>query len=209
LVVSGGAGAGKTTLLSALAKLIPPYERLVVLEDTRELVFAHPHAVSLQCRPSSGEGSATTSMGDLVRNSLRMRPDRILVGEIRGAEVADLVMAMNTGHEGCMTTLHANSASDVFDRLQMMMSLAWPGLDESSMSRWLTSALDLVVHCERDGGGKRRIVEVAAVEEGLPCPVYQYNRTSEIFEPSGGNAVERVLEKMRSRGIDFPEDLLR
>lgn len=124
VLVSGGTGAGKTTLLAALIDVVPDDQRIVTIEDVRELRCHHPHAVSQQCHPGGSEGRTAVSTRDLVRNALRMRPDRLIVGEVRGAEAGDMVQAMNTGHSGSMTTLHANSASDALPRLEAMLAMA-------------------------------------------------------------------------------------
>jgi pilus assembly protein CpaF len=156
LVAVGGAGAGKTTLVNALAAEIDPHERIVTVEDAAELELAHPHVVRLETR-----GSA--SIRDLVRNALRMRPDRIIVGEVRGAEALDLVVAMNTGHEGALSTLHANSAADALARLETMVLLAGSGLPLAAIRSQVAASLDLIVEMARLGDGRRRVVEVVEV----------------------------------------------
>jgi pilus assembly protein CpaF len=157
LVAVGGTGAGKTTLLNALAAEVSPAERIVTVEDAAELDLGHPHVVRLEARQPIG---APGSVRDLVRNALRMRPDRIVVGEVRGAEALDLLVAMNTGHEGALSTLHANGAADALARLETMVVLAAPSLPLDAVRHQLAASLDLVVHVARLAGGHRRVVEV-------------------------------------------------
>jgi pilus assembly protein CpaF len=157
-LVSGGTGSGKTTLLAALLGLVDSSERIVVVEDSRELSPAHPHVVRLEGRPANAELAGAVTLTHLVRQSLRMRPDRLVVGEVRGAEICDLLTAMNTGHEGGCGTVHANSASDVPARLEALASLGQVGRD--ALHAQLASALDAVVHISRDAGGRRRIREI-------------------------------------------------
>ncbi|MFG2903972.1 TadA family conjugal transfer-associated ATPase [Kitasatospora sp. NPDC048286] len=159
LLVSGGTGSGKTTLLSALLGLVGPDERIVVAEDSAELRPAHPHVVRLQGRPPNQEGLGEFTLRDLVRQALRMRPDRLVIGEVRGPEVSDLLAALNTGHEGGCGTVHANTAADVPVRLEALGALA--GLDRAALHSQLRAALDVVVHLVRDpGSGRRRVAEV-------------------------------------------------
>lgn len=157
-LVSGGTGSGKTTLLAALLGLVPPSERIVVVEDSRELAPQHPHVIRLEGRPANAELAGAVTLTDLVRQSLRMRPDRLVVGEVRGAEICDLLTAMNTGHEGGCGTVHANSAADVPARLEALAALGRMGRD--ALHAQLASALDAVVHITRDDQGRRRIREV-------------------------------------------------
>ncbi|MBC3842949.1 TadA family conjugal transfer-associated ATPase [Streptacidiphilus sp. 4-A2] len=157
-VVSGGTGTGKTTLLAALLGLVGPGERLVVVEDSAELRPDHPHVVRLEGRPANQEGAGLVELRELVRQALRMRPDRLVVGEVRGAEVVDFLAALNTGHEGGCGTVHANAAADVPARLEALASSA--GLDRAALHSQLAAALDVVVHLARDGDGLRRVAEV-------------------------------------------------
>ena len=157
-LVSGGTGSGKTTLLAALLGLVPTSERIVIVEDSRELAPHHPHVVRLEGRPANAELAGAVTLTQLVRQSLRMRPDRLVVGEVRGAEISDLLSAMNTGHEGGCGTVHANSAADVPARLEALASLGQVGRD--ALHAQLASALDAVVHITRDDQGHRRIREV-------------------------------------------------
>ncbi len=163
-VVSGGTGTGKTTLLSCLLGLVDPSERIVLVEDAPELAPRHPHVVHLAARPANVEGEGAVALGQLVRQALRMRPDRLVVGEVRGAEVADMLAAMNTGHEGGCGTVHANSAVDVPVRIEALAGTA--GLDRAAAHSQLASALDVVVHLVRDRTGLRRLAEVHVVDRG-------------------------------------------
>jgi pilus assembly protein CpaF len=163
-VVSGGTGTGKTTLLSSLLSLAGPGERLVLVEDSAELRPEHPHVVRLEARPANVEGSGEITLRDLVRQALRMRPDRLVVGEVRGAEVVDLLAAMNTGHEGGCGTLHANSAADVPARLEALGVAA--GLGRVALHSQVASAVDAVVHLTRGRDGVRRVEEVRVLERG-------------------------------------------
>jgi pilus assembly protein CpaF len=172
IVVAGGTGAGKTTLLNALAASIPSGCRVITVEDAAELRLpASCHVVRLESRPANAEGVGAVSVRELVRNALRMRPDRILVGECRGGEALDMLQAMNTGHEGSMTTCHANGCEDALRRLETMVLFAESGLPLAAVQDQLASAVDLIVHVTRSplagGGGGRRI---AAVAESLAQP---------------------------------------
>jgi pilus assembly protein CpaF len=163
LVVSGGTGSGKTTLLNALAAHVGPDERLVTIEDTAELRLRHHHVVRLQARVANSEGVGEVPIRQLVRAALRLRPDRILVGEARGAEVVDMLQAMNTGHEGSMSTCHANSPRDALRRLEALALLGDSALPAGFVRDQLTSALRLVVHVVRTDDGRRRVRDVVAV----------------------------------------------
>jgi pilus assembly protein CpaF len=163
-LVSGGTGTGKTTLLAALLGLVPSSERLVVVEDSAELQPDHPHLVRLEGRPPNQEGAGGIDLRDLVRQALRMRPDRLVVGEVRGSEVLDLLAALNTGHEGGCGTVHANAASDVPARLEALAATA--GLGRAALHSQLAAALDAVVHLVREPGGQRRVAEVCVLERG-------------------------------------------
>jgi pilus assembly protein CpaF len=158
-LISGGTGSGKTTLLAALLALVPPHERIVIVEDSRELAPDHPHVVRIEGRPANTELAGAISLTALVRQSLRMRPDRLVVGEVRGAEICDLLTAMNTGHEGGCGTVHANSTADVPARLEALASLG--GLPRTALHAQLASALDAVIHVARDAAGIRRVVEIS------------------------------------------------
>jgi pilus assembly protein CpaF len=163
-LVSGGTGSGKTTLLSALLSLVDPGHRMVIVEDASELRPEHPHVVGLESRPANVEGAGEVPMRVLVRQALRMRPDRLVVGEVRGDEVTDLLAAMNTGHEGGCGTLHANSAADVPARIEALAMAA--GLSQAAAHSQLASAVAVVVHLARGPDGKRRVAEVAALRRG-------------------------------------------
>jgi pilus assembly protein CpaF len=163
-VVSGGTGSGKTTLLAALLSIVPPAERLVVVEDATELRPDHPHVVGLEARPANVEGAGLVTMRDLVRQALRMRPDRLVVGEVRGAEVVDLLAALNTGHEGGCGTVHANSPADVPARFEALGVAA--GLPQAAVHSQLAAGLSLVVHLDRDERGLRRLRQVGMLVAG-------------------------------------------
>ena len=162
-IVVGGTGSGKTTLLNALARAIPPGERVITVEDAAELRLASDHVVRLETRPRSVEGVAEVSCRDLVRSALRMRPVRLVVGEVRGGEALDMVQAMNTGHDGSLSTLHANGCHDGMRRLETLVLLAGVGLPLDAVRDHLAAAVDLLVHIARSPSGERRVVEVAEV----------------------------------------------
>jgi pilus assembly protein CpaF len=163
IVVSGGTGTGKTTLLNCLSALIPVGERIVTIEDSAELQLQHPNLVSLECRPTNVEGRGQVSIRDLVRNALRMRPDRIVVGECRGGETLDMLQAMNTGHDGSLTTAHANSPRDLLSRLEVMTLMAGMELPLVAVREQIASAVNLIVQQARFPDGSRRIVAIAEV----------------------------------------------
>jgi len=163
VIVSGGTGSGKTTLLNALGREIPAGERIVTVEDAAELRFPSDHVVRLESRSASADGTGEVSCRDLVRSALRMRPDRLVVGEVRGPEALDMVQAMNTGHDGSLSTVHANSAEDALRRLETLILLAGVGLSLDAVRDHLAAAVDMVVHLARSADGGRRVVEVAEV----------------------------------------------
>lgn len=164
VVVVGGTGSGKTTLLNALAASIPAGERIVTVEDAAELRLETPHVVRLETRAASVEGVAPVTARDLVRAALRLRPDRLLLGEVRGGEALDLVTAMNIGHDGSLSTLHANGCADALRRLETLVLFAGVGLPHDAVRDHLRSAVDLIVHIARDPAGRRRVVAVAEVD---------------------------------------------
>jgi pilus assembly protein CpaF len=198
-LISGGTGSGKTTLLAALLALVPPEERIVIVEDSRELAPHHPHVVRIEGRPANTELAGAITLTDLVRQSLRMRPDRLVVGEVRGAEICDLLTAMNTGHEGGCGTVHANSTADIPARLEALASLG--GLPRSALHAQLASALDAVVHVARDDSGIRRVAEVSIfVRE--PGSGLVHSECAVHFRPDGGTTLgagSRQLERMLDR----------
>lgn len=163
ILISGGTGAGKTTLLNCISNYIPENERIVTIEDSAELKLQQEHIVRLETRPPNIEGSGMVAQRDLVRNALRMRPDRIIVGEVRGGEALDMMQAMNTGHDGSISTIHANSARDALSRLETMMLMSEINLPERALREQIASALDLVVQLSRMTDGSRRLVEVSEV----------------------------------------------
>jgi pilus assembly protein CpaF len=164
VVVSGSTGSGKTTLLNALGAVVPAGERIITVEDAAELRLRAPHVVRLESRPATSDGVGEVAIRDLVRSALRMRPDRLLVGEVRGAEALDLLTAMNTGHDGSLSTVHANGVADAVRRLETLVLMAGVGLPASAVRAQLGSAIDLVVHLERSADGRRRVVEVAELD---------------------------------------------
>jgi pilus assembly protein CpaF len=164
VIVSGGTGSGKTTLLGVLSSFIPPSERLITIEDAAELRLSQPHVVSLEARPPNIEGVGEVTVRDLVRNALRMRPDRIIVGEVRGGEALDMLQAMNTGHEGSLSTAHANSPRDLLSRLETMALMANVDLPVAHVREQVASALHLLVHTTRLSDGRRVIARVSSVE---------------------------------------------
>ena len=164
IVVSGGTGAGKTTLLNALAGRVSPQHRVITIEDAAELQLEHPHVVRLEARPESREGGGAVTIRDLVRNALRMRPDRMVVGEVRGPEALDLLHALNTGHAGCLSTVHANGPADALRRLAALAAAADERLGVAAVRDHVASAIDAVVHVGRVGGGARRVTAVAEVD---------------------------------------------
>lgn len=163
IIISGGTGAGKTTLLNVLSHYIPPEERLITIEDAAELSLDHPHVIRLETRPPNLEGRGEVTARDLVRNALRMRPDRIILGEVRGAEVMDMLQAMNTGHAGSMTTIHANSPRDALHRLDLLAGFAGFSGRVETLHQWVASAVDLVVQIGRLPSGERKVLSVTEV----------------------------------------------
>ena len=215
VVVSGGASSGKTTLLNVLASFIPDAERLVTIEDAAELRLGKPHVVGLESRPPNVEGKGEVTVRDLVRNALRMRPDRIIVGEVRGGECLDMLQAMNTGHEGSLSTAHANSPRHLLWRLETMALMSDVDLPVAHVREQVASALDVVVHMARRRDGRRvihRVATVDGVRDGEPVltEVFAFDaaggrRASGQFTCSGeAPALARVLAE---RGEALPGEL--
>ena len=199
ILVSGGTGAGKTTMLNVLSNAIPTTERIVTIEDSAELQLQQEHVVRLETRPPNIEGQGAVTQRDLVRNALRMRPDRIVVGEVRGPEVLDMLQAMNTGHDGSLSTVHSNSTRDALSRLETMVLMSGISLPVRAMRDYIASALDLMVHVARLSDGTRkvtRVTEVVGMEEDVVT-------TQDIFmfEQQGIDADGRVQGCFRATGI--------
>jgi pilus assembly protein CpaF len=199
VLISGGTGAGKTTLLNALSAYIPENERIVTIEDSAELQLQQPHVVRLETRPPNIEGRGEVTQRDLVRNALRMRPDRIVIGEVRGGEAIDMLQAMNTGHDGSLTTVHANTPRDALARLETMIQMTGMRLSDRAMRQQVASALDLVVQVARMSDGSRRVTSISEITgmEGETITmqeIFQYERT-------GVDAQGQVLGRFRPTGI--------
>jgi len=195
-LVSGGTGSGKTTLLGALLSEVDPRERLVIVEDSHELRPRHPHVVSLESRPANVEGVGEITLRQLVRQALRMRPDRLVVGEVRGAEVVDMLAAMNTGHEGGCASLHANAARDVPARLEALGVAA--GLPRDAVHAQVRSAVQVVIHLNRSVAGERRLSEIAVITNGdagfvEALPAVEFGRDGEPRAGAGAGRLAVVL----------------
>jgi pilus assembly protein CpaF len=199
VLISGGTGAGKTTLLNILSSYIPATERIVTIEDSAELQLRQPHVVRLETRPANIEGTGEVAQRMLLINSLRMRPDRIIMGEVRGAEAVDMLQAMNTGHDGSLTTLHANSPRDALSRLETMISMASLDLPEKAMRQQVASAINIVIQVARLSDGTRKIVQISEIV-GMEGDVITMQDIF-LFEREGIGEGEKVLGNFRATGI--------
>lgn len=215
MLISGGTGSGKTTLLNCISSFIPPDDRLVTIEDSAELKLQQPHVVRLETRPSNIEGRGEINQRALLRNSLRMRPDRIIIGEVRGEEAIDMLQAMNTGHDGSMTTIHANSPRDALSRLETMVSIAGLRLSDKSVRQQIAAALDLVIQVSRLSDGTRKVSSISEIvgmegEMILMQEIFSYRRTGlgrhgevrGFFAASGIRP--KCSEKLEIYGYDLP-----
>ena len=214
-IISGGTGTGKTTMLNALSAFIPEDERLITIEDAAELQLQQPHVARMETRPANIEGHGELKQRDLVKNALRMRPDRVILGECRGEEAFDMLQAMNTGHEGSMATIHANTPRDAISRLEQMLGMTGMPMTVQSIRSQIASALDLIVQLTRLSDGKRKVTSVAEVT-GMEGDVIQMQEIFKFvrtgmeadgkitghFEATGIRP--RFLEDMRAMGIEFP-----
>ena len=199
VLVCGGTGSGKTTMLNCISAFIPVDERVVTIEDSAELVLQQPHVVRLETRPPNVEGKGEVTARELVRNTLRMRPDRIIVGEVRGSEVFDMLQAMSTGHDGSLCTIHANTPRDSMGRLEMMMLLAGWSIPQRAMRQQIASALNVIVHVSRLSDGTRKVMKISELvgmegEMIMMQDLYEFHRT-------GVNAQGKVLGQYRKTGI--------
>jgi pilus assembly protein CpaF len=199
VLVSGGTGTGKTTMLNSLSVFIPEDERIVTIEDSAELQLQQPHVVRLETRPPNIEGKGEIMARDLVRNALRMRPDRIVVGEVRGGEVLDMLQAMNTGHEGSMTTVHANTPRDALSRIEAMVGMAGLTLSESAARQMISRAVQLVVQLSRGTDGVRRLASVSEIT-GMEGPVVTMQEIYK-FEQRGVDEKGRVVGQLGPTGV--------
>jgi pilus assembly protein CpaF len=199
VVISGGTGAGKTTLLNIVSGFVPHSERVVTIEDSAELQLQQPHVVRLETRPPNIEGKGQVAQRDLVRNALRMRPERIIVGEVRGAEALDMLQAMNTGHDGSLTTVHANSPRDALSRIETMVSMTGITFPIRALRAQMASAINVVIQVSRDEDGKRRLVSLQEIN-GMEGEVVTM---SEIFafERRGLDANGNVLGELKATGV--------
>ena len=198
IVISGGSGSGKTTMLNTMSRFIPEEERIVTIEDTAELQLQQNHVVRLETRPMNIEGAGAITQRDLVINTLRMRPDRIIVGESRGAEALDMLQAMNTGHDGSMTTVHANSPRDAFSRLETMVMMASQHVPDKVIRQQLASAINIVVHCSRLSDGTRKVTGIGEVV-GIDGDQVDMQDLF-IFDRTGISSRGKVLGSFRATG---------
>ena len=218
VIISGGTGSGKTTLLNVLSRFIPEEERIVSIEDAAELQLQQEHIVRLETRPPNIEGRGEVTQRDLVKNSLRMRPDRIIVGEVRGHEAFDMLQAMNTGHEGSLTTIHANSPRDALMRLETMVAMANLEIPSGFLRRYMSSALDVIIHVNRFADGKRRVTslqEITGMEGDVITlqEIFSYERKGIDAEGEVQGAFQfhgvrpRFIRRFKLAGISVPLDM--
>ena len=209
IIVSGGTGSGKTTILNVLSEFIPQGERLVTIEDAAELKLRHDHWIRLESRPSNVEGKGSISARDLFKNSLRMRPDRIIIGECRGPESLDMLQAMNTGHDGSMTTLHANSTQDVLSRLDSLILMSGIEIPLRAIREMIASAINIIVHTSRLADGSRKIVQITEIT-GMLDEMHIGLKDIFVFKPSGIDKNNKVLGEFRPTKIipTFFEEIL-
>lgn len=199
IVVSGGTGSGKTTMLNVLSSFIPPDERIITIEDAAELQLRQEHVIPMETRPANIEGKGSVTMRDLVKNALRMRPDRIVVGEVRGGEALDMLQAMNTGHDGSLTTGHANSPRDMLTRLETMVLMAGMELPARAIREQIASAIDLIVQQSRLKDGSRKITYITEVQ-GMEGEVITLQDIF-VFEQQGVDETGKILGRLRPTGI--------
>jgi len=214
VLVSGGTGTGKTTNLNVLSSFVPDGERIVTIEDSAELQLQQPHVINLESRPPNAEGVGEVRIRDLVKNSLRMRPDRIIVGEVRGPEALDMLQAMNTGHEGSMTTVHANSARDALSRLETMVLMAGFDLPLRAIREQVNAAIDIIVHLDRRPDGRRVVTSVTEIQglEGdiiLLQEIFRWRNGAGANGKPGGELVPtglrpKFLDKLADAGVEVP-----
>jgi pilus assembly protein CpaF len=215
VVISGGTGAGKTTMLNVLSGFIPPAERIVTIEDSAELQLQQPHVVRLETRPPNIEGKGEVAQRELLRNSLRMRPDRIVVGEVRGGEALDMLQAMNTGHDGSLTTVHANTPRDALGRIETMVSMTGISFPIRALRAQIASAVNIVIQVQRGDDGRRRVVsvqEISGMEGELitMSEIFAFQRTGIDAEGNIKGALEATgvvpafHQRVALRGIDLP-----
>ena len=218
MLISGGTGAGKTTMLNTLSRFIPDDERLVTIEDSAELLLQQRHVVRLETRLPNMEGSGQYTQRELVRNSLRMRPDRIIIGEVRGAEALDMLQAMNTGHEGSLTTIHANDTRDALARLEMMVTMAGFEMPLTVIRQYIGSALRIIVHMARLKGGARRVMRVSEIvglkkrRHYVVQDVFGFRQTgirdgAAVGEFYATGHVPTCMERLHALGVDLPAEL--
>jgi len=219
-IVSGGTGSGKTTLLNVLSSFIPEGERIVTIEDAAELKLHQPHVVRLESRPPNIEGKGEIKIRDLVRNSLRMRPDRIIVGEVRGGEALDMLQAMNTGHEGSISTVHANSPRDALSRMETMVMMSGMDLPSRAIREQVASAVHIIIQIGRMSDGSRKVVSVSEVQgmEGAVIVMQDLFTYQQKGVGEGGKVlgtmqatgmVPKYLERFNSAGIHLPNEIFK
>jgi len=199
ILISGGTGSGKTTLLNCLTRFIPVGERVITIEDAAELQLQQPHVVRLETRPANIEGSGEVTQRDLVKNALRMRPDRIIIGEVRSAESVDMLQAMNTGHEGSMTTIHANSARDSISRLEVTVAMSGIEIPSRALRQQIASALQIVIQTARLRGGRRRVTSVSEIT-GMEGDQVQMHDLF-LYEQTGVDAHAQAIGRFICTGI--------
>ncbi len=220
LIISGGTGSGKTTLLNALACHIPEDERIITIEDMAELRIPHNHVVGLEARPANVEGKGEITIRRLVRNALRMRPDRIIVGEVRGSEAFDMLQAMNTGHEGSLTTIHANSPQDAMNRLEGMVMMSGLDLPSSVIRQYITGAVDYIIQIGRLPDGQRKMLAISELEERengtvRMIDIFRFVQTGVTPEGnvrgffSATGAIPRSLDRLKAYGVPVDPEIFR
>ena len=200
VLVTGGTGTGKTTILNVISSFIPLDERIITIEDAAELRLNQPHVVTLEARPPNVEGAGEIRIRDLLKNALRMRPDRIIVGEVRGPEALDMLQAMNTGHEGSLTTLHCNSPRDALSRLETLVLMAGYDLPVRAIRNQIASAIDLIVHLDRFGDGSRRTTAITEVQ-GMESDVITIQDIFHFAFSSGGKESARAAGRLQATGL--------